>query len=842
MRISSAIFGLFLLFLSVSCTPESSEKNENIHPRTANDWLFRQRAYPSGAIDQEALRAAIRYRKDLERQPAATRSLMVNEWTFAGPTNIGGRVTDVEVRMAASDTIYVGAASGGIFRSSNMGAAWTPVFDDAANLAIGDIALAPGSPGVLYAGTGEANAGGGSIAYDGAGVYRSDDGGDTWQSVGLEGAGSIGRMLVDPDDADRVYVAAMGTLFANNAQRGVFRTTDGGDTWEQVLYLSDSTGAIDLTMHPEQPEILYAAMWERVRRPDRRQYTGATSGVYKTVDGGDTWIELTNGLPAQPAQKGRIGLAIAPSEPDILYAAYAGENGYLNNIYRSADGGQNWSPINTLGIFSVPYEWWFNRLVVSPDDPEKVFYIGLELNEYQPATGMWTERFPGTHVDQHALWIHPDDPDYMLLGNDGGLHFSVNGGISYAKFNNLPITQFYTCAFDFQLPERLYGGTQDNGTNRTLTGALDDWTRIFGGDGFRVIIDPTDNNYVYAEYQYGNLGRSINGGNSFLPATAGISGDARRNWNTPVVMDPSIPSTLYLGAEKVYRSTDRAVSWTAISPDLTNGPGGGNLVFGTITALSVSPLDGQVIWAGADDGNVWVTENGGDNWAKVSEDLPERWVTSIAADPEAPHGAFVTYSGYRFGENMGHIYYTENLGSTWSDRNGNLPDVPVNDLVVDPANGNLYLATDVGVFYSMDSGGAWDVLGQGLPTVVITDLDLHTPSGKLLAGTYGRSMWTIPVADLVAVAAERPAPQLAGSVFPNPFREQTVLELFVRENHYVTIALFDESGRRIQTVFQGTLPRGDHRFDLNGGGLAPGMYRIEVVTPAGRRHWSVIKF
>ena len=802
---------------------------------TANDWLFRQRAYPFGEIDMEAFREAAKYRqrKKQEQRQGATKDLYDVPWEFAGPINVGGRVTDVEKIPGTPSTIFVAAASGGIFRSQNDGQSWTPVFDDQATLSIGDMAVAPSNSDIMYVGTGEANAGGGSIAYDGLGVYRTTDGGDTWEPLGLDNVGSIGRVVVDPVDPDRAYVAAMGTLFSKNDERGVYRTTDGGDSWEQVLFVSDSTGAIDLVMHPDEPMTLYAAMWERVRTPIQRTYHGPTTGLYKSTDGGSTWTELTTDLPQFPFEKGRIGLAIAPSDPQRVYAAYANSTGYLEGVFRSSNAGSTWDELPLTDLQSVPYEWWFNRLIVSPDDPDRLFYMGFHPFEFDADNQVWARRFFGTHVDQHTLWIDPANSQNMLLGNDGGLYYTEDGGFTFTKWENLPITQFYTCEIDFLAPERLYGGTQDNGTNRTLTGALDDWTRINGGDGFRVLVDPTDNQKIYAESQYGNFRRSVNGGVQFIDALTGVAGDARKNWSTPVVFDPSNPSILYLGAERVYRTDNEALTWNPISPDLTNGPGGGNLVYGTITTLSVSPLDPETIWVGTDEGHIWVTDNGGTNWTEVSDGLPERWVTSVNADPNDPLGAIITYSGYRYGSNMSHIYRTNNLGGNWLSLNGNLPDIPVNDLKINPTTETLYLATDIGVFFSKDLGVNWDLLGEGLPSVVVTDLDLHLPTNQLIAATYGRSMWKVDISEEPLVTGGPEEGPFELLIHPNPVQNLVRIGFNISVPGRYSLRLFAANGQLVNQRDLGLLSVGERQVSWSLGTLPAGTYVLQMEGTGG---------
>jgi photosystem II stability/assembly factor-like uncharacterized protein len=373
------------------------------------------------------------------------------------------------------------------------------------------------------------------------------------------------------------------------------------------------------------------------------------------------------------------------------------------------------------------------------------------------------------HVDQHDLVAHWQNSNHLVLGNDGGVYISNNGGSSWSFCDNMPITQFYTCEVDEQHPERFYGGTQDNGTNRTMTGGEDDWQSIYWGDGFYVLVDPSDNNYVYAEYQYGNFARSTNGGSSFNTAMTGISASDRKNWNTPFIIDPTNPQVLYFGANRLYKSTNRATSWTAISPDLTEGGGGVNVTWGTITSIAAAPSNSQWVYAGTDDGNVWRTSNGGANWTKISEDLPVRWVTRVAVDPYDEQVVYVTLSGFRYDSYLPHIFRSTDGGSLWQDIAGDLMDAPVNDLIVDPlVDSTLYIGTDFGVFVSWNLGQNWQLLGDNLPNVPVVDLRLHVPTHALVAATYGRSMYSFDLGQLVGVREDDHFQDGSLTISPNP--------------------------------------------------------------------------
>jgi photosystem II stability/assembly factor-like uncharacterized protein len=405
-----------------------------------------------------------------------------------------------------------------------------------------------------------------------------------------------------------------------------------------------------------------------------------------------------------------------------------------------------------LSGFYSSYGWWFGNIRVDPNNPSKVFVMGLDVYRTTDGGNSWSYSSGSMHVDQHAMFIHPSNPNFIIAGNDGGVYKSTNGGTSWSFITQMPITQFYTCEVDYQYPFRLYGGSQDNSTMRTLTGSLNDYQIILGGDGFYVLVDYQNNNYIYAEYQYGSLNRSTNGGVSFTYATNGISSSDRSNWNSPLTMDPNNPAVLYFGTNHVYKTTNHAANWTSISPDLSNGVPSGNLVYGTVTTIAVSLSDPNVIYAGTDDGNIWVTLNGGISWTKVSDSLPVFWVTRVAVDPDNAMVAYAALSGYRNDEYLPHIFRTTDAGNTWSDISSDIPEAPVNDIIVDPDNTNiLYAASDVGVFYSTDTGTSWNYLGDSLPVVPVTDLVLHNPTRTLVAATFGRSFYSIDVSDIVPV-------------------------------------------------------------------------------------------
>jgi photosystem II stability/assembly factor-like uncharacterized protein len=834
-NISTCFFIISCLTLATIVNSSSRHFNLNEAEKTPNDWFFLQRSFPYPEINYAARQTAWQQSKNA-RQQTAERG---EGWVLKGPYNIGGRIS--AVAMASNGPIYVGAASGGIFKSGDLGGTWTPVFEDALSLSIGDIAIAPSDPAIIWVGTGEANAGGGSMSYDGFGIYKSSDAGASWENVGLENTGSIGRLVVHPTDPQTCYVAAMGRMFSNNPDRGIFRTTDGGANWQKVLFVSDSVGGIDIVIHPNHPDTLYTALWERVRRPDRRDYGGPGCGIYRSYDGGDTWVELTNGLPAASPLNGRIGIDISQSDPNVLYAIYADNIGYFAGVYRSNDGGDSWFRTNDgdLDWMYSSYGWWFGRISIDPVDPNIAYAIGFDLYKTSDGGNSWPLISSSVHVDHHDLAINPQYHDIVVLGNDGGIYLSYNGGSTWTFLDNLPITQFYTCDIDEQDPQRLYGGTQDNGTNRTILSG-NTWNNIYGGDGFFVLVDPTDNDYIYAEYQYGNFARSDNGGIWFTEAMEGISSSDRKNWNTPFVIDPNNPQILYFGANRLYKTSNRAVSWQAVSPDLTNGAGpNGEVVYGTITTIAVAPSNSQFIYVGIDDGNVWQTPDGGANWTNISAGLPLRWITRVAVDPYDEMTVYVTLSGYRYDSYMSHVFRSTGGGGNWQSIAGDLPEAPANDIIVDPSlDSTLYLATDFGVFVTRNLGQNWAMLGDNLPNVPTVDLRFHQPTRTLVAATYGRSMYTFNVDQLVSVKPVLDSDDKVFSIYPNPAKDHIWVRYrkTEKEMHY---KIFGLNGKMVSRgnftsdygpvrIAVSDLPGGEYLIKLFDNGRALGTRKLLI--------------
>ncbi len=804
-----------------------SSAGETDKMKYPSDIEYIKRTFPFYKADPDAHITAMEKGNIMRKTAESDNS--IPSWEFAGPLNIGGRVSDLEYDPNNPNIVFAGAATGGVFKSTDGGITFFSVFDDLAVLPIGDIAVDPVNSNIIYAGTGEAN--GGHNNFAGGGIYKSTNGGQSWEFKGLQNTVSIGRIVVSPVDPLKVYAAAAGSYFGPNPDRGIYRSDNGGNSWTKILFITDSTGAIDIAMDQLNPDNLLAAMWQRTRYPNGGSLSGATSGIYRTVNGGNNWTALgtANGLPNPlTANAGRIGVSISKSNPNVAYALYNSASTYLG-FYKTTNGGLNWTNANPGGTlqsgFST-FSWYFGNVRVHPTNPDIVYVLDFEIMKSTNSGSTWiSQTTENIHVDNHALAFKPGNPNTIIEGNDGGIYNSVNSGSTWTKVDALPFTQFYEIGIDRLNPQRLYGGTQDNGTNRTTTGALNDWESIYGGDGFYVIVDFTNPNVIYAESQNGYLGKSTDGGLSFSDATSGINSSEKTNWSTPVIMDPNNNNILYYGTNKVYRTTNAAASWTAVSPDLTNG---NQTRLGTVTTIAVAPSNSNVIIAGTDDANVWITSNNGSNWTKVSTTLPYRWITRVAVDPVNENIAYVTYNGLKWRDPQPHVFRTTDKGLSWTNISGNLPDAPVNAFAIDPARPNvLFVGSDVGAYVSFNTGQTWQFLGQGLPMVSVYDMKVHPTANYLVAGTHGRSMYKIDLAQVVGISSGSEniaADYNLGQNYPNPFNPTTNLEFTIPKSGFVSLKVYDVLGKEVKTLVNETRAAGIYKIKFDGNNLSSGLY------------------
>ncbi|MCD4792669.1 MAG: T9SS type A sorting domain-containing protein [Bacteroidales bacterium] len=800
-----------LVYKNVNVEEALNKNGETDKLNYPSEWYDYQRIYPYGELNQKNYLNAMKQVAEMQRESKSDIT-----WEFAGPTNIGGRISDIEIHPDNPSTLYVGAASGGIFKSVNEGATWENIFTDVPTIGIGDIAIDPNNENIIYVGTGEANAS--SNTFLGSGIYKSEDAGSTWNFSGLEYSAYIGRIIVDYNNSSRIFAAACGNLFTKNANRGIYRTTDGGNSWDKVLFLTDSTSGIDLVQHPTDPDILYAAMWERFRGKEYRRSFGNSSGIWKTIDGGDNWTELTSGLPTG-SDVGRIGITISETNPSVLYAIYDKSN-YDTEVYKTINSGTTWSQTNDgyLSSINSSFGWYFGQIKVDPQNENRVYAMGVDFYKTENGGSSWSENYD-MHVDHHAMEF---TDSRVWCGNDGGLYYSTNNGSSWIKVNNLPLTQFYDIAIDSTYTDRLYGGTQDNNSIRTATGNIDDWEVLLGGDGMYCLVDYSNPSTYYCEYQWGGIYRFENGYDTYI----GFYGE-RTNWSTPYMLHPTNPNILYAGTYQVHKSTNQGDYWTAISGDLTKG---GDNSYHTITTIDISKLDPNIIITGSADGKVYITTNDGGNWTDITDGLPDRWITRVKTDPFDVNTIYATVSGFRWDEHYSHVYKSVDLGQNWEAIDSNLPEIPVNAIVLDPdVENRIFIGTDAGVYMTNNSGESWECISIGIPNVPVMAMEFHHADRKLFIGTYGVSAYKadIPLEIISVNEIER---NDIVNIFPNPVKAGKTLNISFSEdiNSQIDFSVTDITGK---LVYRSTLKNSDSWNTCNQSGniLSKGVYICNFV-------------
>jgi photosystem II stability/assembly factor-like uncharacterized protein len=703
-------------------------------------------------------------------QPNPIDKLKNLEFRELGPAVMGGRIDDFAVVESNPNIVFVGVASGGVWKTTNNGTTWEPVFDKAGVSTIGDIAIAPSDPSIVWVGTGEPNNRQSSSWGDGA--YKSLDGGKTWQKMGLAATHHIGRIVIHPKNPDVVYVAALGHLWGPNPERGVFKTTDGGKTWKQALKISDDTGVSDIAMDPESPDTLYAAAYQRRRMPYGFNGGGPDSAIYKTSDGGATWKKLTKGLPYENGgDTGRIGLDIYRKDPNIVYAVVQHEKG---GTFRSDDKGETWKKMGDTN----PRPSYYSQIRIDPNNDLRIWELGAEMFYSEDGGKKFsTERVKKIHGDFHGMWIDPADSNHIITGSDGGIHWSYDNGRTWDFVNTIAIGQFYEIGLDNESPYHVCGGLQDNGSwcgpSQTLTRdgiANEDWTVVHDSDGFYAQIDPVEPWIVYAEGQDGHLGRRdlrTETERGIMPEARFGEPHYRFQWNSPVAVSVHEHTTIYYGGNYLFKSTDRGDTWTRLGVDLTTGADRNKLqIFGktpdkttlsrhdgveeypTITTISESPLTSNVLWAGTDDGNLQITRDAGKTWKNVAPRVPGlpkgTYVSRVLASKYAEATAYATFDGHR-GDDYGiYVFVTTDYGETWKAIRNGISDSAGSVHVIreHPRNQNLlFVGTEFGLWISWDRGANWAAFKNNFPTVPVDDIAIQARENDLVLGTHGRSIW-----------------------------------------------------------------------------------------------------
>ena len=681
-----------------------------------------------------------------------------------GPAGMSGRVTAIAVDKNNTDVFYVGTASGGLWKTTSGGIQFEPVFDEQEVASIGALAIDPLRPDVIWAGTGEGNPR--NSVTGGYGLYKSLDAGKTWEMVGLENTRHIYRILIDPNNSEIVYVGAIGSPWKPNKERGLYKTIDGGKTWKQILYTNETSGVADMVMDPANPDKLIVAMWDHQRWPWTFNSGGEGSGLYITLNGGETFKKITEGLPEK---LGRIGIAIARSRPEYVYAYVESET---NAIFRSTDGGFSWEKRGTEDIGSRPF--YYAEIYVDPSNENRIYTLHSNINVSEDGALTFPRQMAGSvHSDHHAWWINPDNPNHMIEGNDGGLALTYDKGETWRHITTLPLGQFYHITVDMEKPYNVYGGLQDNGSWRgpaytwTSGGIINEfWDFLIGGDGFDAMPVPGDPRYCYAQSQGGALRRIdlLTGNNTSIRPAAEEDERLRFNWNTALAQDPFDANTIYFGSQFVHKSTNRGDKWETISPDLTsNDPekqnqrqSGGLTIDATgaenhctLVAIEPSPLKEGLIWAGSDDGKLHITLNGGESWEEVGKNIKgmpsAAWIPQITASEYNEGEAFVVVNDYRLGDYNAYLFRTKDYGKSW-ERIIDDNDVwgYVLCFIQDPVEPDLMFAgTEYGLYASFDGADTWNKWTVDYPTVSTYDMAIHPRENDLVIGTFGRSIWII---------------------------------------------------------------------------------------------------
>lgn len=781
-------------------------------------------------------------------------SLVKNlEFENIGPAIMSGRVTDLDVNPENPMEFYIAYASGGLWHTRNNGLSYTPVFDNADVITIGDIAV-HWKTGTIYVGTGEVNSS--RSSYAGTGMYKSVDAGATWEYLGLPESHHIGAILCHPENPDIVWVAALGHLYSPNAERGIYKTTDGGKHWKQVLYVDENTGGVELSMQSDNPDILYAAMWHRERRAWNLVESGAGSGIYKSTDGGDNWKKLNTAESGFPTGEGvgRIGIAVAPTDGNIVYAVidnqkhrtdsdgepadtsiytigdfneinrekflaldndkldkflalnqfpkeYTAEilkqkvadgtfrptviNEYLNlgdyvfespiigcEVYRSDDAGITWKKTfaGYMDDMYYTYGYYFGKIHVSPQNSQKVIIYGVPLLQSEDGGKTWKSLdADNMHADFHALWFNPQNDEHIIVGNDGGINMTYDGGKNWLKPVSPPVGQFYSIETDNATPYNVYGGLQDNGvwygpSTYTLSNSWQSYGKypysiINGGDGMQVQVDTRDNRTVYTGYQFGYYARvnlDTDDAMEIRPRQEVGEYPLRFNWETPIWLSRHNRDILYYGSNRFHRSLHKGADMKTLSPDLTTNPKQGDVPYGTLTSIHESPLKFGLIYCGTDDGKVHCSNDGGYTWQEIGKGLPPSlWVSTVVASAHKVGRVYVALNGYRFDNFQPYVYMTDDNGATWVNISSNLPYEPVNVLKEGPANEDLlFIGTDNGLYISLDRGKNYMACSGGLPRVAVHDLAIQERDKDLLVATHGRSIYRADVEELSVMRAE----------------------------------------------------------------------------------------
>lgn len=762
-------FVLFICLSKFMDVPDKQAARSPHHKHEFNDFFFSTRNYPEDKPDLNAYLTQLKTIKNAKTKPLPKK---LEDWRLEGPKNLGGRINSIAIHPSNSNIMYAGASRGGIFKTTNGGLNWNPIFDEQTFLSIGKIIIDPINPNIIYAGTGDVNIS--ALPSVGNGLYKSTNAGLTWKNIGLDYARIISDIYVNPKNTKEIYAAAMGLPFERNADRGLYKTTNGGESWKQILYISNDVGIIDIAVHPENANIVYAVGWNRIRNNKESVTGGSGAKVFKTTNGGGSWKSLQGGLPQSDFS--RVAIEISPINPDKLYVTYTNLMHGYDSTYKTVDGGKSWSKFSenekqkaTYGGKGKDFGWYFGKIRIDPKDDDILYILGVDLWKVSNHGQKW-EPF----IDDVLYDVHPDFHDLQFINSntviaatDGGLYQGskdFTGVWKWKDIDDIPNSQFYRVAVNPHKTEVYAGGLQDNGSSQGSFRNMNNWARLWGGDGFTVQYHPTNPNRIFMTTQHGYLYFVQDYGEDFNDSTAGftwksfnkgVDSEDRSNWDTPFLISKHNSKVLYKGTYRMYKTAnDTTANWKPISGDLTDG-----LVlherFHTITTIDESPVNPAVLLAGTVDANVWITTDGGNHWKDIKYGLPERYITSVKASPKNDKTLYVTQSGYKNNDNRPYIFKSVNSGNCWVSINGNLPAVALNDIAIynNGMDNILFVATDGGVFYSNNGGRIWTFMGSQMPLVPIYDIEIDYKANRLIAGTFARSMYSYSIQNIISTGA-----------------------------------------------------------------------------------------
>ena len=801
-----------------------------------NDLWYQTRSYPNGFSEALYLKRINEIKEDANNTSQTRAVDLTMPWLAEGPGNIGGKFNVLSKSPNNSNTMYAGATNGGLFKTVNAGSSWLPIFDDLAYLAIGCMTIDPQDENTLYVGTGDKNFGGGS--HIGNGLYKSSDAGSTWTQIGLEQTGIVTEVVAHPTNQSILYAATLGNPYEKTTERGVYKSTDGGTTWNNILFLSDSSGVIDLVMDPSNPDVLYASGFNRINLPYKSKVSGPESQIFKTIDGGANWTQLTNGLPN--TEESRVGLAISTTNSNTLYAIYVASNGLdVLDIFKSTDAGANWIGLNAVsnGLDSDAlggFGWYFGEIYVNPYNDNHIVVTGVEMYHSLDGGNSWSQNVPDwwtyeVHADKHNV-LFLDATSY-IIATDGGLYKTTNNGASWNDIENIAVTQFYHIDVNPNGSGFYGGGAQDNGTMTGNALNFNLWQRLYGGDGFRMTYLEEEPEAFYAETQNGNINHFDASGYS-TDVSPDLSND-RTNWDTPYIINEN-DFELFVGTSKISTMINAPYgTYQDISSDLTKvglGTALGNDSRHTITEIEQPSFNSDILMVGTSDGLIWRGERTGSwNFTNVTTtNLPDRYVKGIKSSPDINTNIYVCYSGYTVNDYSSYLYKSPDLGQTWIDISGDLPNTTVNDILIVPGQNDNYIfaALDGGVYFTENGGLNWNYVGTNLPLVTANELRIDFTNSKLICGTYSRSMFSYDISwidnlDIDYTSIEDYKTNSI-SIFPNPVNNTTTInnapigEFFIFNLKGQKVFHYNNTTQGSFKININNLPKGVYIYEING--------------------------